>query len=71
MNVTGKHTPLKTKGIRNNNCSLWITNELLRNFFLKKEGFIHKGSPDLETIQDANNKVNNSIKKAKYKCFQS
>ena len=72
MSVIDKHAPLKTKRIRSNR-SPWITNELLSEIykrdFLKKKATSTNDPLIWKKIKDARNKVNNSIKKAKWKYF--
>ena len=70
--VIDKHAPLRTKRIKNKS-SPWITNELLREIhnrdFLKKKAASTNDPLVWKQFKDARNKTNNSIKKAKRKCF--
>ena len=72
MSVVDKHTPLKTKRIRNNR-SPWITNELVgeihKRDFLKKKATSTNDPLIWKEFKDARNRVNNSIMKAKRKYF--
>ena len=70
--VVDKHAPFRTKRVKNKR-SPWITNELLREIhkrdFLKKKAASTNGPSIWKQFKDARNTANNSVKKAKRKCF--
>lgn len=70
--VIDKHAPFRTQRVKNKR-SPWITHELLRGIhkkdFLKKKASSTNDPSIWKQFQDARNKANNSVKKAKRKCF--
>ena len=70
--VIDKHAPFKTKRVKNKR-SPWITNELLceihKRDFLKKKAASTNDPSIWKQFTDARNTANNSVKKAKRKCF--
>ena len=72
VSVIDKYTPFRTKRVKNKR-SPWITNELLREIhkrdFLKKKAASTNDPSIWKKFEDAQNKANNSVKKAKRKYF--
>ena len=70
--VVDKHAPFRTKRVKNKR-SPWITNQLLRKIhksdFLEKKAASTNDPSIWKQFKDARSKANNSVKKAKRKCY--